>query len=125
MLRDAARLFTLTRDGAANITQISRWQFQPAYPTFPPGVTWSFVAGEARAYGGGAPVAVRPLATFLRTYQLDGGYTPCPLLAAMTGAGAIGSLFVFARRGTGRRRGEAGRLRAAERTGSWAWRPCS
>ena len=111
VLRDAARLFALTRDGAANITQISRWQFQPVYPTFPPGVTRLFVASEARTYGGGAPVAVRPLASFLRAYQLDGGYTPGPLLAAMTGAGAIGSLFVFARRATRRRGSEAGRPR--------------
>ena len=113
VLRDAARLFALTRDGAANITQISRWQFQPAYPTFPPGVTLSFVASEARTYGGGAPVAVRPLASFLRAYQLDGGYTPGPLPTAMTGAGAIGSLFVFARRVTGRRGSEAGRPRGS------------
>jgi hypothetical protein len=92
MLRDGARLFALTRDGAANITPISRWQFQTAYPTYPPGVTLAFAASEGQRYGGGNPVAVRPLATFLRAYQLDGGYTPGPLLAAMTGAGVIGSL---------------------------------
>jgi hypothetical protein len=97
-LRDAARLFALTRDGEATITPISRWQFQPTYATFPPGVTLSFVASQGQHYGGGDPTAIRPLATFLRDYQLYGGYTPGPLLAGLTAAGALGSLFVFAPR---------------------------
>jgi hypothetical protein len=97
-LRDAVRLFALTRDGVPSITQISRWQFQPTYATFPPGVTLQFVATQGQHYGGGGPKTIKPLATFLRDYQLYGGYTPGPLLAAMTAAGAAGSLFVFARR---------------------------
>jgi len=76
VLRDAVRLFAVIRDGAANITPIARWQFQPVYPTYPLGVTTSFVAAEGQRYGGGGAVTVRPLATFLRAYQLDGGYTP-------------------------------------------------
>ena len=40
----------------------------------------------------------RPLATFLRGYQLDGGYTPGPLLALATVFGLLGSLFVLRRR---------------------------
>ena len=103
VLRDATRLFALTRDGAPNITQISRWQFQPGYATYPPGVTTSFVASQAHEFGGGAPVALKPLASFLRGYQLDGGYTPGPLLAVMTAAGAIGSLFIFSGRRSRRR----------------------
>ena len=43
-------------------------------------------------------MTIRPPATFLRDYQLHGGYTPGPLLAAMAAVGAAGSLFVFARR---------------------------
>ena len=101
VVRDAVQLFAVTRDGAANITPIARWQFQPVYPTYPPGVTTAFAAAEGQRYGGGGPVTVRPLATFLRAYQLDGGYTPGPLLALMTGAGVIGSLAVFARRRKG------------------------
>jgi hypothetical protein len=97
-LRDAVRLFALTRDGVPSITPISRWQFQPTYATFPPGVTLQFVATQGQHYGGGGPKTIKPLATFLRDYQLDGGYTPGPLLAAMTAVGAAGSLFVFARR---------------------------
>jgi hypothetical protein len=98
VLRDAARLFALTRDGLPTITPIFRWQFQPTYATYPPGVTLKFVAEQGQHYGGGDPVTIRPLATFLRGYQLNGGYTPGPLLAAMTAAGAVGSMFVFARR---------------------------
>ena len=48
VLRDAVRLFALTRDGVSTITPISRWQFQPAYATFPPGVTLPFVARQAQ-----------------------------------------------------------------------------
>jgi hypothetical protein len=97
-LRDAARLFALTKDGTSSITNISRWQFQPTYATYPPGVTLQFVAEQGQRYGGGGPVTIRPLATFLRAYQLDGGYTPGPLLAVLTAAGLAGSLFVFTRR---------------------------
>ena len=59
VLRDAVRLFALTRDGVSTITPISRWQFQPAYATFPPGVTLPFVARQAQVYGGG-PMTIRP-----------------------------------------------------------------
>ena len=34
--RDVVRLFALTRDGSPGVTAISRWQFQTAYPYFPP-----------------------------------------------------------------------------------------
>ena len=98
VLRDADRLFALTRDGVDTITPISRWQFQPTYATFPPGVTLPFVAKQGQTYGGGDPTTIRPLATLLRDYQLYGGYTPGPLLAAMTAVGAAGSLLVFGRR---------------------------
>ena len=96
--RDAVRLFALTRDGSPVITPIWRWQFQTAYPYYPPGVTYKIVASAGERYGGGGPVAVQPLAVFLRAYQLDGGYTPGPLLAVMTVAGALGSLPAFSRR---------------------------
>jgi hypothetical protein len=97
-LRDAARLFALTRGGTSSITPISRWQFQPTYATYPPGVTLKFVAEQGQKYGGGDPVTIRPLATFLRAYQLHGGYTPGPLLAVLTAVGLAGSLFTFTRR---------------------------
>jgi hypothetical protein len=97
--RDAIRLFALTRDGSSSITPISRWQFQTTYPFYPPGVTDQGVAEAGQIYGGGGPVTVGPLAVFLRDYQLHGGYTPGPLLAGLTLAGALGSLALFGRRG--------------------------
>jgi hypothetical protein len=48
-------------------------------------------------YGGNAQVN-RPLATFLRSYQLDGGYTPGPLLALFALAGLAGSALLLRRR---------------------------
>ena len=42
----------------------------------------------------------KPLASFLRAYQLDGGYTPGPLLALAALAGLAGSLGVLRRRRT-------------------------
>jgi hypothetical protein len=56
------------------------------------------------AYGGRAQVD-RPIAAFLRSYQLDGGYTPGPLLALLTLAGLAGSgLALIRRAGDGRTR---------------------
>ena len=56
------------------------------------------------SYGGPARVDL-PLARFLRSYQLDGGYTPGPLLALFTLAGLAGSVLALTRRGrTGRAR---------------------
>jgi hypothetical protein len=58
------------------------------------------------SYGGRAQVS-RPVAAFLRTYQLDGGYTPGPLLALAALAGLAGSvlaLFLVRRAGDTRRR---------------------
>src|SRR5215831_3323744 len=45
------------------------------------------------AYGGPAQVN-RPLAGFLRSYQLDGGYTPGPLLAVFGVTALAGSLLL-------------------------------
>ena len=51
-------------------------------------------------YGGKAQV-VRPVAQFLRSYQLDGGYTPGPLLALTVLVGVGGALLVLRRRAGG------------------------
>jgi hypothetical protein len=56
------------------------------------------------SYGGQAQVS-RPVAAFLRSYQLDGGYTPGPLLALAALAGLAGSVLALVRRsGDARRR---------------------
>jgi hypothetical protein len=51
-----------------------------------------------REFGGGSPTVWRPVANFLHHYQLDGGYTPGPLLALFTITGLAGSLIAFLRR---------------------------
>jgi hypothetical protein len=54
------------------------------------------------SYGGSAQVD-RPLAAFLRSYQLDGGYTPGPLLALLALTALAGSVLALIRRATGAR----------------------
>ena len=61
------------------------------------------------AYGGPARVT-RPVAAFLRSYQLGGGYTPGPLLALAALAGLAGSVVALSRRG---RSGRGGPLAVA------------
>jgi hypothetical protein len=55
------------------------------------------------SYGGRAQVN-RPVAAFLRSYQLDGGYTPGPLLALAALAGVAGSVLALVFRGGDARR---------------------
>jgi hypothetical protein len=117
--RDSIRLFALTRDGVESVTPISRWQFQPTYPSDPPWVKLGpgnvIVVGVQRqaftpfrfhvlspSYGGRAQVD-RPVAAFLHYYQLRGGYTPGPLLALFTLVGVAGSVMALLRRGRGTR----------------------
>jgi hypothetical protein len=114
ILRDSVRLFALTRDQAPGVTPISRWQFQTHYPVFPPWVALGpgqviVVGVQHKLFGpfrlsvlkpgyGGAAQVDRPVAAFLRSYQLGGGYTPGPLLALCVLAGVAGSLLVLTRR---------------------------
>ena len=89
---DAVKLFALTRNTAPGDTPIWRWQFQATYPSYPPTITASSASALFRAAGGGGtPTAIRPLAVFLRDYQLHGGYTPGPylLLALLAGIGGV------------------------------------
>jgi hypothetical protein len=110
---DALKLFALHRVTSPGDTPISRWQFQPEYPQHRPYITihggqvvfasrtptgGGKVLGTGRQFGGGGPVVVKPLASFLRGYQLGGGYTPGPLLAFAALAGLAGSLSLLWRR---------------------------
>jgi hypothetical protein len=115
ILRDSVRLFAVTRGPIGGVTPISRWQFQTSYPIYLPSVNVGrgqviIIGLQRRAYGlfrfsklnpayGGNAHVVRPVAAFLRSYQLDGGYTPGPLLALFTLAGMAGSLLALLRRG--------------------------
>jgi hypothetical protein len=99
--RDAVKLFALTRDSSPGDTPIWRWQFQDYYPLYPAAITYSSATQMfAGAGGGGAPVADRPLAVFLRDYQLHGGWTPGPflLVALVTGIAGVA---------VGRRKGDS------------------
>ena len=98
-LRDVVKPFALTRGTSPGDPPISRWQFQTGFPYFPPWVSRHWVATAAGRFGGGAPAVWLPVAAFLRSYQLDGGYTPGPLLALFVLAGLLGSMALIARRG--------------------------
>ena len=90
--RDAVKLFALTRDGAAGDTPIARWQFQTTYPVYPPHASRAVIAAAGARLGGGGPTVARPVAIFLRGYQLHGGFTPGPLYAIAVLAALAGSL---------------------------------
>jgi hypothetical protein len=107
ILRDSVRLFALTRDGVESETPISRWQFQTYYPSYPPFVNlrdgYVVVGVQPVAFGkfrfvrlnpsyGGQTHVIKPVASFLRAYQLNGGYTPGPLFLICLILGLAGSL---------------------------------
>jgi hypothetical protein len=96
--RDAAKVFALTRTGSPGDTPISRWRFQTAYPYYPPHATKQIVAAATARFGGGRPAVWRPVAGFLRSYQLGGGYTPGPVLALAVLAGLAGPAALLRRR---------------------------
>jgi len=108
IVRDSVRLFAVTRTPNPWVTPLSRWQFQTTYPTYPHWITLgpgnTIVVGIQRvafgqfhfstlkpAYGGPAKVN-RPVASFLRSYQLGGGFSPGPFLLLCTVAGVLGTL---------------------------------
>ncbi len=112
--RDSVRLFALTRDPIESVTPISRWQFQDHYPVYPPWVNLGpgktiIVGVQKVAFGAfhfrrlGREQVDHPVAAFLRSYQLDGGYTPGPLLALFTLAGVVGSVLALLGRAGGAR----------------------
>jgi hypothetical protein len=111
---DWARLFDVTRSPTSWVTPIARFQFQTRYPTYPPWVELGqgnvVVVGVQKALFGrfvhsplkpayGGPVRIsHPLASFLRGYQLHGGFTPGPLFALFGLAGLAGSVLALLRR---------------------------
>jgi hypothetical protein len=115
IVKDAVKLFAIDRTSSQGGTPISRWQFQDSYPTYPAWVTLNrqgvIVFGLRLTpaggplvrhplepkYGGKAEVD-RPVAAFLRGYQLNGGYTPGPAMAVLTLAGLAGSALLLRRR---------------------------
>jgi hypothetical protein len=102
--RDVAKLFAPTRTGSPGDTPIARWQFQTAFPYYPPHASVQVVKTAVDRFGGGAPTVWRPVAAFLRSYQLGGGYTPGPLLAVFAVAALAGSATALRRRADPRTR---------------------
>jgi hypothetical protein len=110
VFRDGLKLFSLTRTSSQGGTPIARWQFQVGYPTYPPWVRVRpggtiVLALPPRSGQGpwtriepGQATVIRPVAAFLRGYQLGGGYTPGPLFLLATLAGLSGSVLVLVRR---------------------------
>ena len=96
--RDVVKLYAITRHTAPGDPPITRWQFARSFPYFTPHATKAEVDAMTRQYGGGSPAVWRPVADFLHSYQLDGGYTPGPLLALFTMTGLAGSLIALMRR---------------------------
>jgi hypothetical protein len=92
--RDSVRLFAPVRTDDPHVTPLARWQFQDFYPTYLPRYSMAFLTRLAHAHGsGGDLVAVQPFASWLRAYQLGGGYTPGPLYAVFLVAGVAGALW--------------------------------
>ncbi len=111
--RDVIKLFGVDRLTNPGDTPISRWQFQPFYPSY---LDVSVARGNLiilglkqpggpvlyrpldPAYGGPAAGVNRPLARFLHSYQRSGGYTPGPFLLLAALAGLAGTLSALLRR---------------------------
>jgi hypothetical protein len=104
IVHDAVKIFALTRDGLPGDTPITRWQFQDSYPYYPPGITASGPTSANVIFGlsGGGTVHVnKPVAAALRSYQLNGGYTPGPVFLVCLLAGLAG-IVAFRRLGESR-----------------------
>jgi hypothetical protein len=86
-----ASSFSYPRTATQADTPIFRWQFHLTYPTFPPALPLTRETDIVRQFGGGKPTVVRPVAAALRAYQLDGGYTPGPLIALCGVIGLAGA----------------------------------
>ena len=95
---DVVKLFALTRNSMPGDTSISRWQFQTTYTYYPPWVSEKVVKSSAERFGGGPPAVWRPVAGFLRGYQLHGGYTPGPVLLVCVLASLAGCACLLRRR---------------------------
>ena len=97
-VRDVLKVYAVDRVSIPGDPPVSRWQFQTSFPYFSSHATPAVVKASVERFGGGLPAVWRPVAAFLRSYQLDGGYAPGPLLLLCTATGLIGSVFALRRR---------------------------
>ena len=91
VLHDASRLFTWNHDNLANPdAPTERWRFQVNYPVYPTAVYLSTVAQVGAHYGDSPPQLNSGVASFMRTYQLNVGFTPGPVMALFLIVGLAG-----------------------------------
>ena len=119
--KDAVKLFALQRVTSPGDTSVTRWQFQRAFPLYPPYITDAHghlrfaqlnPAGKVKVIAKGRryrdqPAVSAGLAGFLRAYQVGGGYTPGPLFLVTLLAGLAGSIGVLRRRASPAQRATA------------------
>ncbi|MEV6899343.1 glycosyltransferase family 2 protein [Amycolatopsis sp. NPDC051372] len=106
ILSDFSKSFRFTRSTAINDVPIDRWQFQQTYPE------WNEPADIAmitQQYDGVNPSVNEPIATFLRDYQINGGFVP----GAVLGFFALLGLLTMLRRKKPRDKARSGALLAA------------
>jgi hypothetical protein len=96
--RDVLKIYAVDRQTAPGDPPITRWQFATSFPYFSPHATKPEVRAIVNQFGGGTPTVWHPVADFLHDYQLDGGYTPGPLLVLLTITGLAGSVVALVRR---------------------------
>jgi len=106
-VHDVLKVYAVDRVSLPGDPPVSRWQFQTSFPYFDSHATPAIVRAAVDQFGGGLPAVWRPVAAFLRSYQLDGGYTAGPVLLLCTLTGLIGSAFLFRRRLAPETRGPA------------------
>jgi uncharacterized membrane protein YbaN (DUF454 family) len=99
--RDVLKLYALDRVTAPGDPNIDRWQFRTSFPYFSSHATPADVNAAIDEFGGGEPAVWQPVADFLHAYQLDGGYTPGPVLLLCTLTGLVGSVLVLRRSARG------------------------
>lgn len=88
VLHDFFKGFAPTRTQSVGDVPLDRWQFQTSYPMY--AASW-YVEEWAELYDDGEISVNKDLASFLRGYQLHGGYTPGIVLggALLISVGAI------------------------------------
>jgi hypothetical protein len=87
---DFLKGFRWDRTDARGDVLVERWQFQTHWPfeNYDP-------LAATKTWGGGPPTVVKPLASFLRGYQLSVGYTPGPLVLVALVGGVLGGCGVY------------------------------
>jgi hypothetical protein len=93
VLRDSIHVFDWGRPNLTNPdAPTERWRFQTTFPTYLPLVSIPEITQLSHLYGSGDPQINRPIAGFLRGYQLSVGFTPGPVVLVSILIGAAAAL---------------------------------